>query len=222
VQLTEIFKRIFICLFVAFWAPLPAWGQLSNILPIADFEDGKMDNWQEKSFVDHTSYSIKQIDNITALKSHSQAAASALYRNIDINIKETSFLNWSWRVENILPGLEERSKDGDDYPARIYVVFKGKYFFTKPRSLIYVWSSNQPKESVWPSAYDSGSIMIAARSNEDKTGRWYHEKRNIKQDILKMFGVDINEIQMVAIMTDSDQSGLDVTSWYGNIFFSSK
>ncbi len=63
--------------------------------------------------------------------------------------------------------------------------------------------------------------MIAIRSKDDKTGQWYHEKRNIKEDIKRISGEDILEIKMVAIMTDSDQSGMELTSWYRNIFFSS-
>ncbi len=217
-----ILKAFFITFMFVILVPQSVCGQLSDKLLIADFESGKMVNWQEKSFVNSTKYSVGSIDTVTALKAHAQSTASALYRKININLQETSFINWSWRIENLIPDIDERSKQGDDYPARVYVVFKGKYFFTKPRSLIYVWSSNQPKGAYWPSAYDSGCMMIAVRSYEDQTGKWHNEKRNVKQDIKNMFGVDINQIKMVAIMTDSDQSRVELTSWYGNIFFSNK
>ncbi|MES9927398.1 MAG: DUF3047 domain-containing protein, partial [Candidatus Thiodiazotropha sp. 6PDIVS] len=47
------------------------------------------------------------------------------------------------------------------------------------------------------------------------------ERRDIKQDFKTFFGEDVTEIDVVAIMTDTDNTDSTATAWYGDIYFSS-
>ncbi len=184
------------------------------------FSSGDLSNWEEKSFVENTLYKLIQDNSQTVLKAQTSGTASGLFHKIDIDLNKTPYLNWSWKVDNIYQGNNERRKEGDDYPARIYVVVSGGLFFWKTRAINYVWSSNQSIGTSWQNAYTGNARMLAIQSGADETGQWQTEKRNVREDLRSLFGEDFNEINAIAIMSDSDNSKQQTTAYYGDIFFS--
>lgn len=207
-------------LFTAFCIFLFSSSAVADDTAIGRFSQQGLEGWQEKSFVEHTQYKFTEIDSRSVVKADTQGSASGLFFEMDIDINKTPYLNWSWRVDNTYAGLDETSKAGDDYPARIYVVVSGGIFFWKTRAINYVWSSNQVIGQSWDNAYTGNAKMLALRSGTKETGQWQHEKRNIKTDLKKMFGKDYDQINAIAIMSDSDNSGQAATAYYGDIFFS--
>lgn len=187
---------------------------------IGHFSASDLHGWQPKVFAGETVYALKNDGTRQALRAQSQAAASGLYREIKVDLRQTPYLNWSWRVDNIFTGIDEKTKPGDDFPARVYIVVSGGAFFWKTRSLVYVWSSQQPENSAWPNPFTSNARHIAVRSGSQNLGQWLSEKRNIRTDYKRVFGIDIDYIDAVAIMSDSDNSGQSASAWYGDIFFS--
>jgi hypothetical protein len=125
-------------------------------------------------------------------------------------------------VDQVLSGVDERSKAGDDYPARVYVVVSGGAAFWKTRSLVYVWSSNQAVGATWNNAFTGNARVMALRSGMRDAGGWVSEKRNIRADFRQLFGEDIRQIDAVALMTDTDNSGQSATAWYGDIYFTTQ
>ena len=176
--------------------------------------------WKEKEFAGRTTYT--PLPEAGLLMADSRGAASGLFHEKTVDLRRTPWLNWSWKVENVLSGVDERAKSGDDYPARIYVVAKGGLAFWKTRALSYVWSSTEPKGTVWPNAFTANAAMIAVQSGSARLGELVTEKRNIREDWKKAFGEDIAEIDAVAIMTDTDNSGQSARAWYGQPSFSAE
>jgi hypothetical protein len=186
---------------------------------IGDFSAGDLTGWEEKSFSGETQYSIVERDSVKVLAAHSNGSASGYVKKVKVNLAKTPILNWSWKTENILPGLNEKTKQGDDYPVRIYVVFSGGLFFWKTRASNYVWSNQQPVGAAWPNAFTSHAMMIAVESGKSMLGQWVRYKRNIREDFKRYFGTDQIQADAVALMTDTDNSGLKADSYYGNIYF---
>lgn len=122
----------------------------------------------------------------------------------------------------MLHGVSERDKAGDDYAARIYVVAKGGLAFWKTRALSYVWASREPEGSMWANAFTANAQMIAVRSGSAELGELILEKRNVREDWMRAFGEDIDTIDAVAIMTDTDNSGQRARAWYGQPWFSER
>ena len=193
-----------------------------SIVRIADFESGDLSGWGEKQFRGKTNYMIVHNGDRNALIATSSASASGLYKEIRIDLEKTPYLNWSWKAQNTLTGLNEFTKAGDDYCARIYVIFKHATFFWKTELLTYVWSSNQPIGATWPNAYTSNAMTVAVQSGSKNVGRWLSQKRHVSADYRRLFGKDRQVADGVALMTDTDNSGQSATAYYGNIFFTSK
>ncbi|MGZ5577251.1 MAG: DUF3047 domain-containing protein [Methylobacter sp.] len=211
-------KRVFIAFLMALaMQHLAAEPQL----PLGEFSRNRLDGWQHKRFKGETHYQLQTLDGVVVLKADSHAAGSGLFKEQRIDLEQTPMLNWSWRISNRLSGLNEQSKAGDDYAARIYVVIKGGLAFWQTKAINYVWASNTSKDKVWPNAFAGDhAMMTAVRGPEAALNVWYSEKRNVRADLQKLFGEDLRTIDAVALMTDTDNSNGQVSAFYGDIWFS--
>lgn len=221
-----------LCLFL--YAVLP--GQVAAASAAADSDSSKiivlnpadLSQWSEKIFDGQTRY-VSTLSNTqseagtqTVIKAQSQASASGLFREIRIDLHKTPYLNWSWKIENTLDNVDETTKQGDDYPARIYVVVSGGLLFWKTRALNYVWSTRQTVNSHWPNAFTANAHMLAVNSGTSQLNVWVQQRRNVLQDLSTYLQLDSHTIDAIAIMTDTDNSGQKATAYYGPIYFSSQ
>ena len=191
--------------------------------PVAgiSFKTENLGNWRERAYRGKTQYKVVSIDGTSVLRASTDNSASAILHELDIDLNKTPFINWRWRVEHVFSnGINEQSRDGDDYPARLYLLASDGFTIWEAISVNYVWSSNQTKETEWTNAWSSKSKMVAIRSGNTQTGQWLNEKRNLKQDFKRLFGRDVETIIAVAIMSDSDNYHESATSYFGNIYFS--
>jgi hypothetical protein len=190
-------------------------------LMIGSFSSGSLDHWESKEFKGQTKYHTSILQGTRVLKAESANSASGLFKEQRIDLQKTPVMNWRWRIENRLGNINEQSKSGDDYAARVYVVISGGLTFWRTKAINYVWASTSPKGKIWPNAFAGNhAMMIALRSSSDQSGVWYTEKRNILDDLKQQFDEDIRYIDAVAIMTDTDNAHGKVTAYYGDIYFS--
>jgi hypothetical protein len=188
---------------------------------IGEFSSNQLNGWESKSSDGETEYHLELMGDLTVLKAHSHASASGMFKEQRIDLEQTPFLNWSWRIANRLDGLIEQTKAGDDYAARMYVIVKGGLAFWQTKAINYVWSSNTLKETVWPNAYAGDQLMmLALRGPEASLNVWHSEKRNVRADLKQLFSEDIRYIDAVALMTDTDNSNSQASAYYGDIWFS--
>jgi hypothetical protein len=192
-----------------------------NIINVGEFSSMNISGWHQKSFSGETLYEIESQYGLKYLYASADKSASALYKKVNIDLEKTPYLNWSWRVDKPLPELNEQTKSGDDYSARIYVIVKRGFAPWKTNALNYVWSSNKAPKQSWPNAFTDKAIMIPLRTSLDANQEWMSEKTNVKEDFKQYFGVEIEAIDGIAIMVDADNSGLQAAASYGDIFFSS-
>ncbi|MCF7970188.1 MAG: DUF3047 domain-containing protein [Methylococcaceae bacterium] len=199
----------------------PALQAQEITIPISDFSNLQLNDWQQKSFKGETQYQIVSIDKQTVLQAQSTATASSLYKEMRIDLHKTPYLNWSWRIDKKLVINNEQSKQGDDFAARIYLISENKWFFWKSKAINYVWANSSPKNTIWPNPFAGKNVMmLAVRSGDDAIQQWHTEKRNVLEDLNKIFGEDIRYIDAIAIMSDTDNSSGSAHSYYANLYFS--
>lgn len=194
----------------------------ADVVRLGAFSAGALDGWTEKRFAGSTEYSLAEDEGRRVLRAVSHMSASALYKHRRIDLAETPYLRWSWKVENTLGQLEETRKAGDDYPARVYVIVSSGLFAWRTHAVNYVWASNQPQGATWPNAYTANAGMIALRSGDAQIGRWLSEQRNVREDFRRVHGLDVRWLDAVALMTDTDNTGKTAVAYYGDIYFSSE
>ena len=192
-------------------------------LHILNVEAFKLEDWEEVQFNGLTHYAVNDKQKPYSLKAESKHSASGLVLKKKVDLTKTPYINCRWRLEKGLPELPETTKHGDDYAARVYLIYSGGWLFWKTKALNYVWSSRLVKGQSWPNAYaPDNAQMIAVRDNSDKAGVWYSEKRHVQRDFESWLGEEVSQIEGIAIMTDTDDSRSRSVFHYGDIYFSEK
>lgn len=190
--------------------------------PDVSLDTGDIDAWQEERFRGHTQYQVVNMDQGPALRSSSKNSASALYIRRRIDLSRTPYLSWHWRVDRLPDTADERTRRGDDYAARVYIVIDGGWLPWRTRAVNYVWANRMTAGSEWDNAYAGDRVkMVALRSANDRLARWFHEKRNVREDLYRLHGIRVRYIDGIAIMTDSDDSASEALAYYADIGFSS-
>ena len=243
-SITSIFLRALFVGLVIF--PGLSLAETDDILAVAKFsasEEGGMfpPGWEPLTFAKikkHTEYAIVKNENTAVVRAISHRSASGLTRKISIDPKEYPIIEWRWKVENILEKGDVSRKDGDDYPARLYITFeydsakvglfeKAKYEAAKlvhgqypPIATInYIWESKVPIGTIVPNPYTDRAQMIVTQSGSDKLNKWVTEERNVFEDYKNSFGEDPPKISGVAIMTDTDNTKESAVAYFGDIVF---
>lgn len=185
-----------------------------------------------------TQYTLVSDGGVTVVRAESRAAAAGLSRTLRLNPAEFPWLRWRWKISNIIDQADLRTKAGDDFPARLYVMFDyplEKLPFverTKLRlaralfdsdlpaaTLCYVWDNNTPLETIVPSAYSDRVRLIVVASGAARVGRWVDFERNVAADFRAAFGDEAPPVKAIAIATDTDNTGADATAYFGDILF---
>lgn len=211
--------------------PLPV-GSFSS----ADTSRVAPDGWEPIAFskIDNrTEYDLVARDSTVVLRARSDGGASGLVMRRRIDPNQYPVITWRWRVNRVLDDGNARTKDGDDYPARLYVAFDydlglgGRikktalralgYDDIPSRALNYVWASQAKAGAVFPNAYTDWVMMLPVQSGPERCGEWVVERRNIVADYRQAFGEDPPAITGIAVMTDTDNTGESATAYYGDI-----
>ena len=169
-----------------------------------------------------TIYTLGTNKNGNFIKAVADNAASGLGKEIKIDLNKTPFINITWKIEQDLKGIKEDSKKGHDYAARVFAIKKTGATPLSNRAINYVFSSNSEIGKSWPSPYTKKSIDNVLSTTKEHMNKWVTVKSNVKKDFKKFHDLDVNELDGIAIMTDTDNSKLKAVSYYQSIFFSSE
>ena len=167
-----------------------------------------------------TIYSIGKNESGNFLKAVADNAASGLGKEVKINLNKTPFINITWKIEKDLAGIKEDTKKGHDFAARVFAVKKTGATPLSNRAINYVFSSNNDVGSNWPSPYTKKSIDNVLASTQNNLNEWITVKANVKEDFKRFHNLDVNELDGLAIMSDTDNSKMTAVAYYQNIFFS--
>ena len=169
-----------------------------------------------------TEYSVGSNENGNYLKAIADNAASGLGKEIKIDLNKTPFINITWKIEKDIPGIDETAKKGHDFAARVFVIKKTGATALSNRAINYVFSSNQDVGSNSPSPYTKKSIDNVLATTKTNLNEWVTVKANVKEDFKKFHNLDVNELDGIAIMSDTDNSKQKSITYYQNIYFSSQ
>lgn len=190
---------------------------------IGGFAPDCLGDWEHKSFKHETQYRLIGQGDTRALEAICHGAASAIAKRIQIDLSKTPILRWEWRVDHVYTGLDGTTKTGDDYPARIYVIHDGGVLAWRTRAVNYVWANSQLVGRHWPNAFTDKAMMVALQSGAPADpARWISESRNVREDFKRYYGLDLDTLDGVALMTDCDNSGRSGRAEYRNIRFTAK
>ena len=141
-----------------------------EVVKVFEFTENELSNLEEKKVrgaKNKTIFSLGNNENGNFLKAVSSNGGSGIGKEIEIDLEKTPFLNITWKVEKDLSGIDERSKKGHDFAARMFVVKKTGATPLSNRAINFVFSSNEDVNKSWPSPYFSKSIDYVLSSTKE-------------------------------------------------------
>ena len=198
---------------------------LADEVKVFDFTETELTELQVRKVRgadNKTLYSVGINENGNYLKSVANNAASGLGKEIKIDLNKTPFINITWKIEKDLSGIKENTKKGHDFAARVFVIKKTGATPLSNRAINYVFSSNNEIGLSWPSPYTKKSIDNVLASTKDSLNEWITVKANVKEDFKRFHDLDVNELDGLAIMSDTDNSKMNSIAYFQNIYFSAQ
>ena len=214
-------QKFFIFFFsLIFFNPVNA--ETIKVFEFTEMELTKLQVRKVRGADNKTLYSVGSNDKGNFLKAIADNAASGLGKEIKIDLNKTPFINITWKVEKDLKGIKENTKQGHDYAARVFAIKKTGATPLSNRAINYVFSSNSKVGENRPSPYTKKSIDNVIASTKDTLNEWVTVKANVKEDFKRFHNLDVDELDGLAIMADTDNSKMKSIAYFQNIYFSSK
>ena len=213
-------KNLFKICFIGLALILPVKAEQIQVFEFTDQELKTLKVRKVRGADNKTNYIIGSNENGNYLKAEANNAASGLGKQIKINLNSTPIINITWKVEKNLDGIKENTKKGHDFAGRVFVIKKTGATPLSNRAVNYVFSSNNKVGNNWPSPYTKKSIDNVLASTKDNLNEWVTVKANVKEDFKKFHDLDVNELDGLAIMADTDNSKMKSISYFQNIYFS--
>jgi len=215
-----VIKCLFKICFISLALILPVKAEPIQVFEFTDQELKTLKVRKVRGADNKTNYIIGSNENGNYLKAEANNAASGLGKEIKINLNLTPIINITWKVEKNLDGIKENTKKGHDFAGRVFVIKKTGATPLSNRAVNYVFSSNNKVGNNWPSPYTKKSIDNVLSTTIDHMNEWVTVKANVKKDFKKFHDLDVNELDGIAIMTDTDNSKMTAITYYQNIYFS--
>ncbi len=195
----------------------------ANEIKVFNFTTDELSNLEVRKVrgaENKTIYTIGSNENGNFLKAVADNAASGLGKEVKIDLNKTPFINITWKIEKDLPGIKENTKKGHDFAARVFAVKKTGATPLSNRAINYVFSSNSDIGFSSPSPYTKKSIDNVLASTKKNLNEWVTVKTNVKEDFKRFHDLDVDELDGLAIMSDTDNSKMKAIAYYQNIYFS--
>ena len=215
-------KNLFKICFISLSLILPVKAEQIQVFEFTDQELKTLKVRKVRGADNKTNYIIGSNENGNYLKAEANNSASGLGKEIKINLNSTPIINITWKVEKNLDGIKEDTKKGHDFAGRVFVIKKTGATPLSNRAVNYVFSSNNKVGNNWPSPYTKKSIDNVLSTTIEHMNEWVTVKANVKKDFKKFHDLDVNEIDGIAIMTDTDNSKMTAITYYQNIYFSAE
>ena len=198
----------------------PSYAEQIKVFEFTEKEFSELKVRKVRGADSKTIYTLGSNKNGNFLKAVADNAASGLGKEIKINLDKTPFLNITWKIEQDLSGIKEDTKKGHDFAARVFAIKKTGATPLSNRAINYVFSSNEDVGLNWPSPYTKKSIDNVLSTTKENLDEWVTVKANVKKDFKKLHNLDVNELDGLAIMSDTDNSKKKSVAYFQNIFFS--
>ncbi len=200
-----------------------AYGQGSadrRIELLGELELGLGRHWTERELGRRpTRYQVVLDGGDPVLMAQSVRSASALWRTVEVPVVSRGSISWRWKVSRSLTeNAFERAKRGDDYAARLFVVFgPARVRLNSGNVLCYVWAGREPAGTIFRSPYAGNVAIIVVESGDTRAGRWVRVRRDLVADYRHAFGAAPDSVAAVVLMVDTDDTESSATAYFADL-----
>jgi len=216
----SIMKILVKLLFIISIISYPCYADKIFIFEFTERELSELEVRKVRGADNKTEYSVGSNENGNFLKAVADNAASGLGKKIKIDLNKTPIINITWKVTKDLAGIKENTKKEHDFAARVFAIKKTGATPLSNRAINYVFSSNNIVGFNSPSPYTKKSIDNVLATTKKNLNEWVTVKANVKEDFKRFHNLDVDQLDGLAIMSDTDNTKKKVITYYQNIYFS--
>ena len=141
----------------------------SETLKVFDFTNEEFGQLKKRKVKGETTWTLGSNESGNFIKAEAEGVGSGLGKEVLIDLNKTPIINITWKIETDLTGINENSKKGHDFAARVFVVKKTGSTALSNRAVNYVFSSNNEIGKYWRSPYTKKSIdYVLSTTKENK------------------------------------------------------
>lgn len=187
-----------------------------------------------------TRFDVVALDGRNVLRVQADASyGNLVFDTGHARLAANAVLRWSWQLERGLPASDLASKQGDDSPLKLCVLFDlpldGLGFAERTRmrlarslsgealpgaTLCYVWDRLLPAGTALANAYTPRVRYIVVNSGEARAGQWFSHERRLAADFLRAFGHDapvVPPLLAVLVGADADNTAGHSMAYVGDV-----
>jgi hypothetical protein len=183
----------------------------------SSLEEGSFpEGWKSRGGEGSEVYRVRS-DQEPYLEANAKESAVTIAKKFEYDLTEYPYLSWQWRAIELPRGGDERYKKTGDSAAAIYVIFEGRF---RPKSIKYVWSASLSMGTITESPYNSKTKIVVMRNQSSPMDEWVSETVNVYADYQRLFGDEIESVQAIGLMSDSDNTQSTAVAHYKAIMIS--
>lgn len=183
-----------------------------------------------------TRFEYAHEDGRHAVSVTASSSASMLRRPVRIEPADLGSVVFSWKVPALIANADMASRENDDSPVRVMLVFDGDRSRFSPRdammselmraltgeempyaTLMYSWCTRRAPGTVVTNARTGRVRTLVVESGPQKLNRWLDYRRNVRSDFERAFGEPPGALVGIGIMSDSDNTRSLARAWYGPV-----
>jgi len=188
-------------------------------LPLDPLPEG----WHHRTFLRHPPMDISfvTLEDVPAIRLATRDSASLLIRYVDIGLDTYPVLRWQWFVETpVESGLDERTVEGDDHPARLHLGFESADGDT--HALEIIWGNRVLRAGDWKHLeFFFGLVSFphyVANGGHENVGRWHRERVDLTQLYRELWGDPAGaRMTEVALFCDTDETGSESVAYFAEV-----
>jgi hypothetical protein len=197
--------------------------------------------WEVAKITDQkkpTKYKFVENEGQVVLEAQAAGAASGLAQRMPIDTSQFPRVEWRWKISRLIETADNAQASKEDSPVRVVFEFEGdkkKLSFgdraafslaetvtgreAPYATLMYIWSNKVPVGAVVQNPRTARVQMVVASTGSAGVRQWQALARNLRDDYRKAFGEEAGKLLAYGVLTDTDNTGEQVTAWYGDILF---
>ena len=153
-------------------------------------------------------------DGVPALRLATHASASMLVRHVDVDVAAYPVLMWRWYIEHpIVSDRDERTREGDDHPARLFLAFRTDT--GESRRMEIIWGN---KLRAGDYKFIGGFPHYVADGGDDRLGGWRDETVDLRP-VLRHIWPDGASARLldIALFCDSDETRTSSVAYVADV-----
>lgn len=159
--------------------------------------------------------SLARRDGLDSIRCETNASASMLIRRVDIAIERRPILAWRWLVEVPIDAVaDERTREGDDHPARLYLAFRSAA--GERRALEIIWGNRVLGRGDWK--FLGTFPHYVANGRAANVGRWHDESVDLRALAARAWPQDVPfAVTEIGLFCDSDETRTRSVAWFADV-----